>query len=37
MGQDAILREYVDDEKPGEVTGGDGVMGHNKIKDALFG
>ena len=35
MGRDTVLREYVDDEEPGEVAGCDGVMGHDE--DALFG
>ena len=35
MGQDTVLQEDVDDEKPGKVTGRDGVMGCDE--DALFG
>ena len=30
-----MLREDMDDEKPGEVAGGDGVVGCDE--DALFG
>ena len=35
MGRDTVLREDMDDKKPGKVAGRDGVMGRNE--DALFG
>ena len=35
MGWDTVLREDMDDKKPGKVTGHDGVMGRDE--DALFG
>ena len=34
MGRDTVLQEDMDDEKPGEVAGCDGVMGRDE--DALF-
>ena len=35
MGWDTMLQEDMDDEKPGEVAGRDGVMGCDE--HALFG
>ena len=35
MGWDTMLQEDMDDKKPGEVAGRDGVVGRDE--DALFG